>query len=74
MTVWRASYTHLFGNGQREGHVARTVEAGPDMAVDLDAAGRVLGVETSGDDLNWTQALVKLAVAGRLTVSPGSSG
>jgi uncharacterized protein YuzE len=62
-----ASYACLFG-AHEPGCAVRTVEAGDDMHVDLDAQDRVIGVETFGDDLDWTQALVRLAMAGRLTV------
>jgi uncharacterized protein YuzE len=67
VTTWQASYVHLYGDGS-PGCAARTVEAGPGMHVDLDACGRVIGVETFGDSLDWAQALVRLAMAGRLTV------
>lgn len=58
-----ASYVTL-----RSGTVARTAEASLEMMVDLDADGRVLGVEVIGDG-DWRDALVALAVAGRLRVA-----
>lgn len=35
----------------RDGHVARTVCIRTDLLVDLDAAGRVIGVERIGDEV-----------------------
>jgi hypothetical protein len=67
VTTWQASYAYLFGD-RADGCAARTVQVSGDMAVDLDTQNRVIGVETLGDDLDWTQALVKLAMAGRLAV------
>jgi len=66
--TWQAGYAYLYGS-REPGCARRTVEAGPDMHVDLDARDRVIGVETLGD-LDWTQALVMLAMAGRLAVVP----
>jgi uncharacterized protein YuzE len=54
----------------RDGNVARTVEVGDDFMIDLDADGRPLGVETIGD-ADWTQALVRLAMAGNIRVTSG---
>lgn len=59
------AYAHL-----RPGTIARTVEAGSvSVMADLDADGRILGVETL-DGSDWTQALVTLAMQGRLAVVP----
>jgi uncharacterized protein YuzE len=51
----------------REGTVARTVQVTDSLLVDLDGNDRILGVETlSGED--WREALVNLAMTGRLAV------
>lgn len=67
MATWQASYAYLFGD-RAPGCAARTVEVSEDLFVDLDSQDRVIGVETLGKSLDWTQALVKLAMTGRLTV------
>ena len=56
-----------------EGDVARTVEApaGSLAHVDVDADGRILGVEVIGSG-DWRDALAALAMTGRLRVSDSS--
>jgi uncharacterized protein YuzE len=55
-------YAHL-----RKGSVARTVQVTDSLLVDLDERDRILGVETlNGED--WRDALVNLAMTGRLAV------
>ena len=61
------SYTTLAPDGIPDGGVARTVEAAAGIMVDVDAEGRVLGVEVIGDG-DWVNGLVALAMAGRLRV------
>ena len=51
-----------------EGEIAGTVEARPDIQVDISADRTVLGIETLGD-APWTDGLVALAMAGRLRVA-----
>lgn len=51
----------------REGTFGRTIEVGSSVMVDLDGDDRVLGIETL-DGSDWRDALVKLAMDGRLTV------
>lgn len=46
---------------------ARTVEVNPSVMVEVDADGRVIGVETL-DGSDWTAALATLAVRGRVRV------
>ena len=55
-------YVHL-----REGDVARTVQVTDSLLVDLDGNDRILGVETLGGE-DWREALVSLAMTGRLAV------
>ena len=54
----------------RDGDVARTVEVGDDFMIDLDSDGRPLGVETLGD-ADWTQAIIRLAMAGTIRITSG---
>ena len=63
------SYTTLVPGGIPPGGVSRTVEAAEGINVDLDADGRVLGIEVIGDG-DWTDGLVALAMTGRLRVAP----
>lgn len=49
------------------GVIARTVEVSDSVMVDVDARDCVLGVETLGGE-DWRDALVTLAMAGRLAV------
>ena len=50
----------------REGKFGRTIEVSSSVMVDLDTEDRILGVETL-DGSDWRDALVKLAMDGRLT-------
>lgn len=52
----------------RAGEVARTVECGDSAHVDVDADGRVIGVEVIGGT-RWTDVLVGLAAEGKLRIS-----
>jgi len=63
------SYTTLAREGIAPGSVARTLEVGPSANVDVDADGRVLGVEIIGDG-EWRDALVTLVMQGRLIATP----
>jgi uncharacterized protein YuzE len=60
----RASYAYL----HPELAVARTVEVTSSVMVDVDAEGRLVGVETL-DGSDWTGALVALAIRGRLRIT-----
>lgn len=51
----------------RHGDIAWTAEAGEDANVDVDAAGRPLGIEVIGDG-DWRDALVRLALEGRVRI------
>lgn len=55
-----------------EGKVDRTAEATESILVDVDADGKVLGVEVIGDG-NWLDGLAALAMKGRLRVVPASA-
>lgn len=57
----------------RYGKVARTVEVTESVMVDVDADGRLLGVEVL-DGSDWRDALVTLAMRGRLTVPKADDG
>lgn len=66
------SYTALAPGGIPPGGVARTVEAGGGIYVDVDADGTVLGVEVIGEG-DWLDGLAILAMKGRLCVVPASA-
>ncbi len=51
----------------RKGTVARTVAVNDSINVDVDADDLILGVETLSGE-NWQDALVSLAMAGRLAI------
>lgn len=61
-----ASYTNLCPGGP----IARTVPVGDSFNFDVDAEGRIVGVETIGDDADWTPALTLLAMEGRVVIRP----
>jgi hypothetical protein len=61
-TYAQVGYTHL-----RDGVPARTVEVTSSVNVDVDAEDHILGVETLGG-ADWRDALVTLAMSGRLAV------
>jgi uncharacterized protein YuzE len=63
-----ASYATLW-----PGDIARTVEVTEDLMVDVDADGCPLGIEVLGGT-GWTQALVTLALQGRLRVQGRADG
>lgn len=52
----------------RKGTVARTVQVTDSLLVDLDADDRILGVECLSKDVIWQDALITLAMVGRLAV------
>lgn len=58
-------YTYLMPEGTP---VARTVEVSDSVMVDVDAVGRVIGVEVL-DGSDWTGALVTLAMSGKLRMA-----
>lgn len=60
------AYAHL-----RQGKFGRTIEVSDSVMVDLDSEDRILGIETL-DGSDWRDALVKLAMSGRLTVPKGA--
>lgn len=62
-----ASYATL-----ADGDIARTVEATGSIMVDVDAEGKVLGVEVIGKG-SWLDGLAALAIQGRLRVVPASN-
>lgn len=64
----RASYVTLAPGGIPDGGVASTVEVSDRYHVDLSADRTVLGVEVIGEG-NWTDALVALAMQGRVRVA-----
>lgn len=64
MTGWRASYTYLLP----ERAVARTIEVGDSVMVDLDAEGRPVGIETLGE-MDWQHVLYTLALRGRVRIT-----
>ena len=51
----------------RGGTSARTIEVTDSIMVDVDEGDRVIGVETLGGE-DWRNALVALAMEGRLAV------
>jgi uncharacterized protein YuzE len=64
MTGIVASYAHLLP----ERKVARTIEVSDDVMVDVDAGGCPVGVETL-DGSDWRDALVTLAMRGRVRIT-----
>ena len=58
-----ASYAYL----RPDFEIARTIEVTSSVMVDVDAEGRLVGVETL-DGSDWTGALATLAIQGRLRI------
>jgi hypothetical protein len=67
VSEWTAGYYNLFGDHE-DGCAKRTVEVNRDMAVDLDAEDRIIGVEMLGTNQDCGTALVALAMQGKLQV------
>ena len=62
---WHAGYVYLMP----ERPVARTIEVGDSMMVDVDAEGRPVGVEMLGGMDDWPTALASLAMRGRVRIT-----
>jgi uncharacterized protein YuzE len=63
---WQAGYAYLLPEPRPR--IVRTVFLGEDILIDLDADGRPVGIEWLGEG-DWTAALARAAMAGRLRVS-----
>lgn len=63
---WQAGYTYLLPEPRPE--IVRTVSIGEDVMFDLDAEGRLVGVEWLGG-ADWTAGLARAAMTGRLRIS-----
>ena len=66
------SYATLAPGGIPDGGVARTIWVTESILVDVDADGKVLGVEVIGEG-NWLDGLAALAMKGRLRVAPDAN-
>jgi uncharacterized protein YuzE len=74
---WRRSGLSSVSDGiiatyvqMRQADVARTIEVTESVMIDVDSSNAIIGIEVIGG-VDWASALMKLAVVGRLVVTPG---